>query len=394
MVRAQFRTAPARTAFLLSIAVLTVAFARVGPHAAEDTRRYLDVGHQLWRSLLGTGSTTAVTWDVFTTMYLFQHLVMAAGDGLFGVAFPPVFVVMNIVLYAATVYLCFRLWELITPITNARAVIAALVVVFGFVDVPMWTFYLLGDVTFLFLVSVFWFYLAHAVLFGSGRSWSLSLAVAVGAALVRPTAIVVITFWFTAAAFIYMRARGFHRATLVLAFIALPFIVAEFAWPYVVYWIAANGGQAPVMRSAFAELMPWYLNGSVVCDRLETYLAPPVVYLDFVRLTVVRLLYFFFPLRAGYSVAHNLLLALYAPMLVAFGWLGWRELVQRGAAHASLAFLLIAFMFDFGLFHSMTYVDYDWRYQIPAMLSAFVIGGFGVARFFEAPATVDEPAYI
>ena len=125
-----------------------------------------------------------------------------------------------------------------------------------------------------------------------------------------------------------------------------------------------------------------------------TYLAPPVAYLDVVRLSLMRLVYFFFPLRVGYSPRHNIVLILYTPMLVAFGWLGWRELLRRGAAHASLACLLIAFTFDFGLFHSMTYVDFDWRYQVPAMLSAFVIGGFGVARLFEAPGTVDEPAYV
>jgi hypothetical protein len=381
-------------AFLLSIAILTAVFACVGPREAVDTGRYIAVGRQVWSSLLGTSSTGAVTWGVFTTMYLLENLVMAAGDRLLGAAFPPLFVVMNIVLYSATVYLCFRMWELISPITNARAVIAALVVLFGCPDVPMWTFYVLGDVTFLFLVAAFWFYLTRGVLFHSRRSWILALAIAIGAAFVRPTAIVVIAFWFTAAAFVYMRARAFHRATIALAFIVLPFIVAEFVWPYVVYRVAANGGQAPVMRAAFAELLPWYLNGAVVCDRLETYLAPPVAYFDFVRITLVRLVYFFFPLRVGYSPAHNLVLTLYAPMLVAFGWLGWRELVRRGAAHASLAFLLMAFMFDFGLFHSMTYVDYDWRYQVPAMLSAFVIGGFGVARLFEASAPVDEPAYI
>jgi hypothetical protein len=301
---------------------------------------------------------------------------------------------MNIVLYAAAVYLCFRVWELITPLTSPKTVLTALVVLFGCVDVPMWTFYLLGDVTFLFLVAAFWFCLTHAVLSGGTRHWMLSLAIAVCAALVRPTAVVVIAFWFTAAAFVFMRARGFPRASLAVAFVAVPFVVAELAWPYLIYRIAASGGETPVLRGAFAELLPWYLNGSVVCERPETYLAPPVTYFDFVRLTMVRLFYFFYPLRSGYSLTHNLTLALYTPILVGFGWVGWRQLVQRGGACASLAFLVVAFIFDFGLFHSMTYVDYDWRYQVPAMLAAFVIGGPGIARLFEVRREVDEPVYI
>jgi hypothetical protein len=386
--------APARIAFLFSLAILTAGLALVGPRAAADTRRYLEVGHQIWNALLGRTAMQSVNWDVFTTMYLFQHLVMAAGDGLFGRMFPVLFVVTNIVLYAAAVYLCFRVWALIAPLTSPRAVAAALVVLFGCVDVPMWTFYLLGDVTFLFLLAAFWFFLTQAVLFGDTRRWAMALAVAVGAALVRPTAVVVIAFWFTAAAYMFLRARRFGRATVAIVFIVVPFFIAEFAWPYVVYRVAANGGHASFMRTAFTELLPWYLNGSVVCDRVETYLAPPVAYFDFVRLTLVRLLYFFFPLRAGYSLAHNMALALYAPMLVALASVGWRQLRQRDDRHASFAFLLLAFTFYFGLFHSMTYVDYDWRYQIPAMLSAFVLAGIGVARVFEPPQEVDEPVYV
>jgi hypothetical protein len=385
---------PARAAFLSSLAILTAGLALVGPRTAADTRRYLDVGHQLWNALLGRTALQSVTWDVFTTMYLFQHLVMAAGDELFGQMFPVMFVVTNIVLYAAAVYLCFRVWALIAPLTSPRAIAAALAVLFGCVDVPMWTFYLLGDVTFLFLLAAFWFFMTQAVLFGDRRSWTIALAVAAGAALVRPTAVVVIAFWFTAAGYMFLRTRGVSHTMVAIVFIVVPFCVAEFAWPYVVYRVSANGGQAPVLQSAFAELVPWYLNGSVVCDRPETYLTPPVAYLDFVRLTLVRLLYFFFPLRAGYSLAHNMALALYAPMLVALASVGWQQLRQRDRTHASLAFLLLAFMYYFGLFHSMTYVDYDWRYQIPAMLSAFVLGGIGVARVFEPQSEVDEPAYV
>jgi hypothetical protein len=375
--------APARAAFFLSLAILTAGLALVGPRAAEDTRRFLTVGHRLWSALLGSSTAQSVTWDVFTTMYLFEHLVMAAGDALFGNAFPLLFVVVNIVLYAFAVYLCFRIWAMIAPFTSARATAVALLVLFGCVDVPMWTFYLLGDVTFFFLLAAFWFLLARAVLFGGTRGWALALVVAAVAALVRPTAIVVIAFWFTAAAYMFLRARGVGPRTIATVFLVVPFGVAEFVWPYFVYRVAANGGHAPVLRAAFDELLPWYLNGSVVCDRLETYLAPPVVYLDFVRLTLVRLLYFFFPLRTGYSVAHNMALVLYAPMLVGFACVGWRQLRKRDTAHASLAFLLLAFMYYFGLFHSMTYVDYDWRYQIPAMLSAFVLSGIGIARVFE-----------
>jgi hypothetical protein len=363
--------APA-VASVLAFAILTAGLAYRGPRDGGDTSRYLDYGRRLWR--ISPASWFAdPTFDAFAVTYFVPNLIIGGAERLFGPAYALAVVLLNIIFFSLIVLCCFKVWHLEWKNARVGHVLVGLTILLGCSDVVLWNYYVLSDVTFLLFVALFWFYLFPAAVENHRSGWWSAFAIALVSALVRPIGIFNVAFWFVA------RWYKAVRPTLQvwIGVTVVPFVVAAFVWPSMLYLKSRGVSWAAPLVSD--ELFRWYQIGAVVCNRPETYLQPPVQYLDYVHITVYKLFYFFFPFRGGYSSAHNLMLALYFPLLLWLALSGWRRLTRLGQGYATLAALLGLFSYYSGLFHSMSYVDYDWRYQVPAMLSAWLLAGLAMS---------------
>ena len=123
----------------------------------------------------------------------------------------------------------------------------------------------------------------------------------------------------------------------------------------------------------------------IVVHRVETYVEPPREYSEFVTFTATRFWRFFVPISAGYSLRHKLVVLAYVPLFLWLTWRGWRTLRRDGGRRAELAWIAVLSALYFGLFHAMVGVDFDWRYQVPAMVPLWLIAGFGLQESTRHP---------
>lgn len=362
-------------------AMLLAAFF-ISPTQAPDGLRYLRVGQRLWHWFVGdAGPGLGITANV--VLYPLPGLLVAGGHRVLGPALPTAFVLSNIALFSAAVYFVFRVWATIAPASGLAPIALGVALFLTAPDLAVWSYYLLPDTLFLFLVAAFLFHLTRAALGVGERQWTKSLIWALLACLARPPGYVILGYWAIAAG-TGRRSGWLASWRLALCLVVLPTLVALVVWPTVLALSPRPDPRSwPFVSAVLGEIDYWYLQGAVVCSRPETYLPPPVSVLDFMKIAAMRLVYFYYPLRGGYSMAHNALSGVYFAALALAAYAGWRRLRQMGPDHARLASLLVAFSYVFGLFHSMTELDYDWRYQLPAVLAGVVLAGVA----FRAPSS-------
>ena len=372
----------------ITAAILLGGLPLIGVREGYDTTRYLQYGRRLWTESLQMQITCA-SFDVFAVMYVIPNGLMGLGERLFGRSYGISIVLLNILLSGVIAWCLFRIWDLASGRGSLGRLVAGVVLLLACPDVTAWHYYVLTDVMFLACVAVFWWLIASGI-FGANRShlW-LALAVAVGSAFVRPNGVLQIAYWLVAVGYLKVARQPRFRTAAVIAVVTIAGVTAELVWPYVIY--LKSVGVPWASRLVSDELFSWYQMGAVVCNRPETYLAPPVRSIDYVVITLYKLFYFFFPFRAAYSFAHNAMLAVYFPLLWALMGQAVLSLPRGRDVKLVFATLLLLFIYVNGLFHSMLYVDYDWRYQLPSMFAMWLVAAYAFAA---EPSDLTEPDFV
>ena len=142
----------------------------------------------------------------------------------------------------------------------------------------------------------------------------------------------------------------------------------------------------PIIFSVLHHLMEIYLAGNIQVDyilkfankgivvlaRPETFIQPPINFIDNVYLYLIKIIIFFKPYAAKYSIIHTILntFQIFLIVLAISIWSYLNEntkIINRTFLFILLLSLLVS------SFHSFTIIDFDWRYRFPIILPLIML---------------------
>lgn len=382
--------------FCLSLALLAVGAAIKGPVYGFDTQSYLLAGEKLF-SWAAQGQLTAEHLDQLFVVpgYLISTIVLTGVYSYWGMGAAGM-MALNSLLFSLIACMVFALWNSVHGVwrnVHGRAGLAAWTIggayiVFGLPDALQWSYAVLTDAIFVFWIAVFVFATAVGLLEGNRRMWALAGFMAVTAPFVRPTGILApLLYLFALGIHAIPAIRGRFRA-VVGASIVLPSVFVFLVIPWLVI-AAANDPSfvrawiPPVVRGHFMQAVWFFTNGIVIADRLQFPVSEPITYTEILRTVVVRLAYFWVPLRFGeipYSTMHNIVNLVYIVLTWPLAVIGTVHLSKLGIRCRLMALFLVEVALAYALLHSVTLISYDWRYQLPAMVPYWILAGCGYYR--------------
>jgi len=367
----------------LSLALLLVGVAVVGPRIGGDTPRYTEGGAALWSSLIaGDLQRVPATYWIYTV----PMLIIGGGHILFGDRLPLIFVLLNCILFSGVVVLQFSIWNRIVQLRSLPRAAAAFVIVAGLGQimglpyVTYWNYFVLSEILFLAVVACFWSPLVDAVLGNDRQRWRRAGVFAAIAVPVRPEGPLVAGVWLGAR--VYANATGVFRRFIEAGMFLVPGLCALALFPAFAY-SKTQGADVPWFLAPDL-LVGYFRSGVVVIARPETYMPAPDSYLEFVQISLVRLAYFYLPFYPGFSFLHKVVCVIWSCCMATFVIAGFRYLRRAGGRHVRLAVLAVWFAWIFGLMRTVFVVDFDWRFQLPPLVAAWIVGGCGILSICQA----------
>ncbi|MBT7487725.1 MAG: hypothetical protein HN673_15265 [Rhodospirillales bacterium] len=132
--------------------------------------------------------------------------------------------------------------------------------------------------------------------------------------------------------------------------------------------------------------------GHVVWVRPETYVTGGDDIFSFLKVSILRVCYFFWFLADDFSFGHKVLNITFFPALYGFAVVGLYTAcaatrADRMQISGWIALMATACVLSFAVFHAVTLLDYNWRYRGPVYPALFLLSAIGVqnvARTFMA----------
>jgi hypothetical protein len=371
---------------IIAIAFGVVTYHR-GRFESPDTNIYAT-----WADILISSNfnylqmARSISFVAPSVLYSGWITVVALFKVALGPAWPTGIIVLN---YCLTLPAIWGTLDLVKRTTQSALCIlvagALLLIVY---DLFNWIRYVLSDISFMAIALATYYLLCLLMTSTEKRSsllLKLYLTLIIVALLYRPTGVLLVLV----GGLTYLTQRviknksSVERARLALriagglSLLVLAAVVAHAyfmkepsSWPlsFASQWIQRLSGE--------------YKQGYVVFQRPETYVLNPDSLLDYIFITLKKLVYFFSFFADSFSPLHKAAnLAFFVPvyilalaavinlfrgnsrMTVTEWWAGW------------IALVLIA---AFALFHAVQQVDYDWRYRLPCILPLIVLSGIGL----------------
>ena len=372
------------TALVVVVAlVYAVISLRRGAVLSADSARYSQ-----WADLLIAAHFNYVSWSsaanggvVPPLAYAGWVTIVALSKLILGPAWATGILILNLVLAIAVVAMVLRLVE---RVTSSRLIVAGAGVAFLVAfELWLWIPYALSDVSFMFLACTVLYLLCT----DGKKGWLrrlLPVALALLALVYRPAGLPLLMLVVVATLFrprlqslgVDARAAIARWSALSLCLLIALAVVLEAAlmtnpgsWPF------------PIMSSWIQELSKEYGQGVVIYGRPDTYHTSSSGLLAFVWLNIDRLRWFFAFSAQGFSRGHVLAnAAFFIPV-----YLGWLAALvslmrQRGGLTWSAWWTVAVgtlFVVLFWVFHSLQYIDYDWRYRLPCVPVLIMLGAIG-----------------
>jgi hypothetical protein len=272
---------------------------------------------------------------------------------------------------------------------SRRATVAALLVYLGAFETVQWTRYLLSDASYSLLPILFFAVWCHAWV--SGRRIRYFVAVLVTLTLLivfyRPPGIAMVPVAIFGIGLLVARqkglasAHGWRRLPLV-TFIAFA-LVSAFAIA-VNTWIVRDPSRWPFPFAAqfFQEVAAHYRLGEVMWDRLSMAHAPPTSYMDYIAIALDRFAHFFYFTTEAFSARHTLLGALFFIPTYGLAFVAiWRALhgdAPRESRWRIPVLLATLVVLSVAVFHSLVWLDFDWRFRLPVVPFLIFLAAVGV----------------
>ncbi len=313
--------------------------------------------------------------DFFTPSYFYTIpvVIVAILKVLFGNAWQYAFLVFNLSLVLFSLIL-FSKSLLIIGVRPVLISIAMGVLVIS-VDLLLWPRYMLSDMTFTFLVILASYIVINGIV--EGQFKYLSLISAMILILVsRPSSLPVIFAIFFFIGFSRLKIQA--KPTVILLIIIALFVLTPIIFAIAHYFIKSNLSD----NIQAAHLLNMVDLGMIIHDRPETWVNSPISFFDVAYLYFVRMITFFTPYAAPFSIIHIMLNSIQT-ILVLFSITVWMFIGGKIKLLDRVVLFILILSFSVAAFHAFTIIDYDWRYRFPIILPLVMIIPIALEIFFK-----------
>ncbi|MDA8858555.1 hypothetical protein N9I48_01435 [Candidatus Pelagibacter sp.] len=295
--------------------------------------------------------------------YTFPVLLISLSKLLFEVEWQIAFMTFNLIL----VFFSLILFTNSLLLLKVRPLVISLAIVLLTlsIDLLIWPRYILTDMLFSFLIIFSVYVIIKSIVKEKSYYFLLTLLMIL-MFFTKPTAPV---FIFTTCIFILLIKNQINYTPrfIVLSILGLviiiPIIFSTLHYLMEIYLI--NNNQV-------AFLLKYANKGIVVIARPETFIQPPITFVDNLYLYFIKIIIFFKPYAAKYSMIHTILNTFHT-FLIIFSIIIWSYLNEsiKSINETFLFILLMSLMVS--AYHSFTIIDYDWRYRFPLILPLIML---------------------
>lgn len=177
--------------------------------------------------------------------------------------------------------------------------------------------------------------------------------------------------------------RGrFNRLLFLL--LSISAIVCIFIFAYLVQ--SASIGQLKISSTYINSFVKMFNEGWIIHDRPDLSYKTPTTYFDFVLIIFKRLLFFFVFTNSAFSRLHNLINILFfipvysLTLITVIGF--FKRDFELSDVRNNIFIICIASTICFSVFHSITLIDFDWRYRVPLVLPLITLACLGADFLF------------
>jgi len=295
--------------------------------------------------------------------YTFPILLIALSKLFFGAEWQNAFMTFNLIL----VFFSLILFSKSLLLLKVRPLVISLAILLLTLssDLLTWPRYILTDMVSSFLVTAIVYVVIKSIIKEKSYYFLITLLIIL-MILTRPTSLA-----FILAIFCFILISKFKvnfNPKLILLFIFslfifIPFILAILYQLMEVY-LSSN-------RKAFF-LIDMVRDGMIIHDRPETWIDNPNTFFDIVNLYFMRLIYFFTPYVKNFSTIHIILNTLQALVILSSISI-WLFLGEKYNSINKVILLILLISVSVASFHSLTLIDYDFRYRFPIIMPLIII---------------------
>lgn len=322
--------------------------------------------------------------EALRTPYLYLGFIsfVALTKIIAGAYWQQLIVIINVISGAL---LAVMLADLVYIFTSSKVSTWLTFIIYAFnPEIISWSRYILSDVSYMFLNFAISYSITKAFSTKDRvrvRYWAITIFVLLVSIFYRPPGTIMIPIVLFA---FYinqrkkeMRWKPFFTffALFILAFIFIHAAVIKNIWSMQSY--TGNGGV-----KGFIVFL--YKNGIIIHDRPHTYHNAPSALLDYVFITIDKFIHYFYFSDRLFSSTHNVVNYLYFVPLYVLSILGVLIVKRESSSiKRSLIALSAIVIVAYSLSHSVTIIDFDWRYRLPILPYLIFVAGLGINFLIE-----------
>lgn len=303
------------------------------------------------------------THTIPSFFYTFPVLLIALSKLSFGAEWQNAFMILNLIL----VFFSLILFSKSLLLLKVRPLVISLAIILMTLssDLLTWPRYILTDIIFSFLVTTIVYLIIKSIIKEKSYFFLINLLIIL-MILTRPTSLAFILAIFCFILILKFQVNFNPKLILLFIFslfIFIPFILA-ILHQLMEFYLSSN------LKVFF--LIDMVHDGMIIHDRPETWIDSPNTFFDIVNLYFMRLIYFFIPYVKNFSTIHIILNLLQA--LVVFSSISiWLFLGEKHNSINKVILLILLISVLVAGFHSLTLIDYDFRYRFPIIMSLMII---------------------
>ena len=299
-------------------------------------------------------------------------LLMALSKSFFGIGWQHTFVIINLVLVLFSLILFSK--SLLLLKVRPLVISLAMPVLTLSSDLLAYPRFILTDTIFAFFVVLLVFLIIKSIVKQKINYFSLVI-VMIMIFITRPASI---PYIFATCVFVFILLYQINYSSkLIILFISLLIILI------------------PILLAFFHILMEHYLTdisqikfilkyanrGIVVVERLETYVnPPPVTFFENIYFYFIKIINFFKYYASDFSTIHKIL-NVSQNMIIIFSIIILSSLKNSTMLINKTILFILLLSLSVASFHSLTIIDYDWRYRYPLLLPLIMLFPISIESF-------------
>jgi len=242
------------------------------------------------------------------------------------------------------------------------------------VDILTWPKFILSDMIYTFLV-LYGVYFIIKLIIHNNINYLEFFAIIFLLIVSRPSSIPVVIAILLF--IVLLRFQILSNQKKILFFISIIFVSTPFILGSVYSFMELNLNH--IAKVNF--LIGMVNDGMIIHDRPETWVNKPNSFIDVVYIYFLRIINFFNPYAATFSMIHIVLNTLQT-LLILFSISVWIICGGYSKLENKIFFFIIILSFFIAAFHSFILIDYDWRYRFPILLPLIILFPVSLENIF------------